>query len=154
MKKSPSIVLDTELDLKLVNRFFELKISRYIFLVIDDQRILKDLIAVIQNQLRKEEILVLELDMEKSSIYSQVKEFFDKNKGDGLIITKIDELLSRYPDESLFYLNMSRDGFEDFPLPIALVVNEASFKKNINGTSDFYQIRDLPEFHFEGVAQT
>lgn len=145
---------DTELALKLVNRFFELKISRYVFLVIDDQRILKDLIAVIQNQLgkKKKEILLLELSMEKSSIYSQVKAFLDKNKCDGLIITKIDELFSRYPDESLFYLNMSRDGFEDFPLPIALVANKASLKKIINGASDFYQLRDLPEFHFEGVG--
>jgi len=146
--------VDTELDLKQIYRFFERKVSRYIFLVIDDQRILKDFIAGIQNRSgkKKKKVAVLDLNEENPSVYFQVKEFLDKDKCDGLIITGLNSLIYKYSHETIHLLNKSRDGFEDFSIPMAFVVNKANLKKIINGASDFYQLRDLPDFHFEGAA--
>ncbi len=145
--------IDSALDLEQISRFFERKVSRYIFLVIDDERVLKNLIAEIQSRLgkKKKKIRTLELNEENPSVYFQVKAFVDKNRCDGLIITGLNALIYKYSHDTLHLLNKSRDGFEDFSLPTAFVVNKANLKKIINGASDFYQLRDLPDFHFEGL---
>jgi tetratricopeptide (TPR) repeat protein len=144
---------DSELDLEQVSRFFDRKVSRYIFLVIDDERVLKNLIADIQSRLgkKKKKIRTLELNPANPSVYFQVKAFVNKNRCDGLIITGLNALIYKYSHDTLHLLNESRDRFEDFSLPTAFVVNKANLRKIINGASDFYQLRDLPDFHFEGL---
>lgn len=144
----------SEPDLKKIVRFFDRNVSRYIFLVIDDERILNYLIITIQVDLRgkKKRIRKLELTEKEPSVYRQVKNFVAGKKSDGLIVTGLNPLIYKYNHECLDLLNKSRDAFKKFGLPIAFIVNTDNLSKIINGASDFYQLRDLPDFHFKSLA--
>lgn len=142
----------SEPGLKKIVRFFDRDVSRYIFLVSDDERILNYLIIKIQVDLRgkKKRIRKLELTEKEPSVYRQVKNFVAGKKSDGLIVTGLNPLIYKYNHECLDLLNKSRDAFKKFGLPIAFIVNTDILSKVINGASDFYQLRDLPDFHIEG----
>ena len=143
---------NTERELKKIFRFLEHKVSKYIFMVIDDERILNYLVILIQIELKKKkkEILNLKLSIENVSVYRQVRDFLGKNECYGLIITNFNSLIYKYSNDCIDQLNKSRDAFEKFHLPIVFVINKDNLTKIINGASDFYQLRDLPDFHFEG----
>jgi len=141
-----------DLELKTIIQFFNHKVSKYIFMVVDDQRILGYLIANIQIRLKKKKIEILEMPLSDTDayVYRQVKDFLKENECDGLIVTELNPVIYKYADECIDLLNKSRDAFERFPLPIVFVVNNDNLTKIINGASDFYQLRDLPDFHFKG----
>jgi hypothetical protein len=133
-------------------RFFDRDVSRYIFLVSDDERILNYLIIKIQVGLRggKKRVRKLALTEKEPSVYRQVENFVAGKKSDGLIVTGLNPLIYKYTHKCLDLLNKSRDAFKRFGLPIAFIVNTDILSKIINGASDFYQLRDLPDFHIEG----
>ncbi len=140
-------------DLKKIYRFFNNRVPKYILLVVDDQRILNYIIIQVQIELKKQgkEIAHLKLKEDSFSIFYQVKEFLAGNSCDGLVVSHIDALIYRQQKETIDMLNKSRDGFEKFQVPIIFALNNDNLKKIINGAADFYQLRDLPDFHFEGT---
>jgi tetratricopeptide (TPR) repeat protein len=143
---------ETDQELKKLYRFFHNRVSKYIFLVIDDERILNYLIIRIQVELRtqKREILHFSLTEETASIYDQVRHFLEQSRADGLIVTHLNRLIYRNPKECINKLNKARDAFERFHIPIIFTVNRENLKKIIVDAPDFYQLRDLPDFHFKG----
>ncbi|MCK4766616.1 MAG: tetratricopeptide repeat protein [Candidatus Aminicenantes bacterium] len=141
-------------ELNIIIRFFTRRRSKYIFLVVDDERILNYLVIKVQVGLKEKnkEILDLKLKEENLSVYGQVKAIFEKETVDGLIITNLNRLIYKHADECINLLNISRDAFANFDIPMAFVVNSDNLSKIINGASDFYQLRDLPDFHFVGTG--
>jgi tetratricopeptide (TPR) repeat protein len=141
----------TERDLRAISRFFNHKIPKYIFIVLDDERILNYLIVRVQIQLKKKKKEILRLRLSDTDAYAfrQVKTFLRENQCDGLMVTNLNMLIYKYGHECVDLLNKSRDAFARFHLPIVFVINTDNLKKIINGASDFYQLRELPDFHFE-----
>lgn len=142
------------IDLKKIVRFFDQGVSRYIFLVIDDELTLSFLIKeILVNFIRKKKrIRILELTENERSVYRQVETFAAGEKSDGLIVTGLNLLIYKYTHECLDLLNKSRDAFKKFGLPIVFIVNTDNLSRIVNGASDFYQLRDLPDFHFKAPA--
>ena len=140
-------------ELKKIYRFFKNQVAKYILLVVDDQRIFNYLIIQAQVELKKhgKEILHLKLKEDNFSIFHQVEEFLAGNRCNGLIVSNVNTLIYRNEKETIEKLNRSRDAFEKFRIPVIFVLNNDNLKKIINGAADFYQLRDLPDFHFEGT---
>lgn len=143
---------DIHEEIKKIVRFFNRTHSKYIFLVVDDQRILKDIITQVQTGLKEKdkEIGLLKLSAENPSIYRQVHDYCQENTVNGLIVSEVNLLIYRDPKQGINLLNKSRDAFSKFRIPIAFVVNSDNLKRIITGASDFYQFRHLPDFHFKG----
>jgi len=146
---------DTQLELSIIARFFENQIPRYIFLVIDNEPLAQQLILNIGKELkgRGKEIGHLKLEENEISIYSQIERFLSGSPCNGLLLSGMDLLICKNSQEKLSKLNKARDAFEKFLLPIAFIVNNDSLKKIIRIASDFYQMRDLPDFHFTGTVE-
>ncbi|HLP59312.1 MAG TPA: hypothetical protein VK186_10805 [Candidatus Deferrimicrobium sp.] len=146
---------DSQQEFSIIYRFFENQISRYIFLVIDNELLVHQLILNIRNELkgRNKEICHLKLEENEISIYSQIGRFLSENPCNGLLLSGMNLLINRNAQETLSKLNRARDAFEKFRLPIAFIVNNDSLKKIIRIASDFYQMRDLPDFHFTGTGE-
>jgi tetratricopeptide (TPR) repeat protein len=142
----------TERDLRAICRFFNHKIPKYIFIVLDDERFLNYLIVRVQIELKKKKKEILRFQLNESDAYAfrQVKTFLKENPCAGLVVTNLNMLIYKYDHECIDLLNKSRDAFARFHLPIVFVINTDNLKKIINGASDFYQLRELPDFHFEG----
>jgi len=124
-------------------------------MVLDDQRILKYLIVKVQVQLEQggKKILKLPLSEDDYYAYRQVKNFLESEKEgacDGLIVTGLNALIYRHGAKAIELLNTSRDAFSRFHLPIVFVVNLEILKRIIKGAPDLYNMRDLPDLHFEG----
>lgn len=135
--------------------FFRHKLFKYIFMVLDDQRILEYLIVKVQVQLEQggKKILKLPLSEDDHYAYRQVKNFLESEKEgacDGLIVTGLNALIYRHGAKAIELLNTSRDAFSRFHLPIVFVVNLEILKRIIKGAPDLYNMRDLPDLHFEG----
>jgi tetratricopeptide (TPR) repeat protein len=120
-------------------------------MVLDDERLLNYFIARVQIQLKKKKKEILRLQLNEADAYAfrQVKTFLKENPCDGLMVTNLNMLIYQYGHECIDLLNKSRDAFARFHLPIVFVINTDNLKKIINGASDFYQLRELPDFHFE-----
>jgi len=103
-------------ELKKIYRFFKNQVSKYIFLVVDDQRILNYLIIQAQVELKK-----------------QVEEFLAGNLCNGLIVSNVNTLIYRYEKETTEKLNRSRDTFEKFRIPVIFVLNNDNLKNIIAG---------------------
>ncbi|HLP48428.1 MAG TPA: tetratricopeptide repeat protein [Candidatus Kapabacteria bacterium] len=136
--------------------FFRHKLFKYIFMVLDDQRILEYLIVKVQVQLEQggKKILKFPLSEDDHYVYRQVKDFLESNKEsacDGLIITGLNALIYRHGAKAIELLNTSRDAFSRFRLPIVFVVNLEILKRIIRGAPDLYNMRDLPDLQFEGT---
>ena len=139
--------------------FFRHKLFKYIFMVLDDQRILEYLIVNVQVQLEQggKKILKLPLSEDDHYAYRQVKNFLESEKEgacDGLIVTGLNALIYRHGAKAIELLNTSRDAFSRFRLPIVFVVNLEILKRIIRGAPDLYNMRDLPDLHFEGTWAT
>jgi hypothetical protein len=146
---------DPQQELSIIYRFFETRIARYIFLVIDNEPLARQLIRRIQLELNVQgkEIGHLKLKENENSIYSQVEHFLAENQYNGLLVSDMDLLIYKNSRETLSKLNKSRDAFERFKLPIGFIVNHDNLKKITRIASDFYQMRDLPDFHFTGSVE-
>jgi tetratricopeptide (TPR) repeat protein len=143
--------MQTERDLRAISRFFNHKIPKYIFMVLDDERLLNYLIVRVQIELKKKKKEILRLQLIDTDVYvfRQVKTFLKEKECDGLLVTNLNMLIYKYGHECIDLLNKSRDAFARFQLPIVFVINTDNLNKIINGASDFYQLRELPDFHFE-----
>jgi len=146
---------DSHQEFTILYRFFKTTIDRYIFLVIDNDPLARQLIRRIQLKLKAsgKEIGHLELGENEPSVYNQVEHFLSANRCNGLLISELDLLIYKNPQETLPLLNKARDAFEKFRIPIGFIVNQDNLKKIIRFASDFYQMRDLPDFHFPGTAE-
>ncbi|UCH95616.1 MAG: tetratricopeptide repeat protein [Candidatus Aminicenantes bacterium] len=146
---------DSQQELSIIYRFFETRIARYIFLVIDNEPLARQLIRRIQLELNGQgkEIGHLKLKENENSIYSQVEHFLAETQCNGLLVSDLDLLIYKNSRETLSKLNKARDAFEKFQLPIGFIVNHDNLKKIIRSASDFYQMRDLPDFHFTGSVE-
>ena len=142
-------------ELKQIARFFEHSIPKYIFLVIDDERLARMLIDRIRSELkaRAREIGYLKLAGQDTAVFRRVERFLAGNRCDGLIVSGLNGPVYRDPVTTLSQLNKARDAFERFSLPMAFIVNRDTLKKIIQSASDFYQLRDLPDFHFAGTVE-
>jgi hypothetical protein len=146
---------DTQEEFSIIYRFFENQIPKYIFLVIDSEPLAQQLILNIRNELkgRGKEIGHLKLEENGISIYSQIERFLSETPCNGLLLSGMDLLIYKNSQETLSKFNRARDAFEKFQLPMAFIVNNDSLKKIIRIASDFYQMRDLPDFHFTGAGE-
>ncbi|MCP4216285.1 MAG: tetratricopeptide repeat protein [bacterium] len=144
-------------EVKKISRFFRRSGPMYILVVLDDERVLEYLTVTIQADLEKhnKKIALLALDhkAEDFSIYSRVKKYFETGVTcDGLIVTNVNSLVYRDALHAVDSLNKSRDAFERFGVPMVFVVNTAVLKKIIQGAPDFYQLRELPDYHIAGTG--
>lgn len=146
---------DSQRELSIIYRFFETQTARYIILVIDNEPLGRLLIRRIQLQLKVvgKEIGHLKLKENENSIYNQVEHFLTENRYNGLLVSDLDLLIYKNARDTLSGLNKARDAFEGFQLPIGFIVNQDNLKKIIRSASDFYQMRDLPDFHFTGALE-
>jgi tetratricopeptide (TPR) repeat protein len=146
---------DTQQELSIIYRFFEARVARYIFLVIENEPLTRQLIRSIRIELkgRGKEIGHLKLRENENSIYNQVERFLSEYPCNGLLVSDLDLLIYKNSQDILSKLNKSRDAFEKFQLPIGFIVNHDNLKKIIKNASDFYQMRDLPDFHFTGTVE-
>ncbi|MDQ1351579.1 MAG: hypothetical protein QG657_1884 [Acidobacteriota bacterium] len=146
---------NTGTQLKQIAHFFNRKRAKYILLALEDQRMLEYIIVSIQVKLKKKNKdirhLVL-LNDEECSVYHQVKKFLADNACDGLIVTNLDSLIYQNSSRTIQLLNKSRDAFERFQIPFVFVVSTNNLKKIIKGAPDFYQLRELADFHFQGTG--
>jgi hypothetical protein len=138
-----------------ISRFFHIKKAKYIFVVLDDERMLNHILEpVIPGQEKKGKVihhfLLSETDY---SAYRQVMNFTNDKVIDGLMVTGLNQLIDKYGDLCIDTLNKARDAFENIDLPIVWIIDKISLGKIIRDASDFYQMRHLPDFHIPSTIE-
>jgi internalin A len=141
--------------LNKISRFFHIKKAKYIFVVLDDERMLNHILEqVILGQGKKGRVihhfLLSETDY---SAYRQVMNFTNDKVIDGLIVTGLNQLIDKYGGLCIDTLNKARDAFENIGLPIVWIIDKISLEKIIRDASDFYQMRHLPDFHIASTIK-
>ena len=53
-----------------------------------------------------------------------------------------------------FLTNRSRDAFQRIDIPIIWIIDQKNLQRIILGASDFYQMRDLPDFLISGASKS
>jgi len=146
--------LNDSTDIDIINRFFNIKRTKYIFVLLEDERMLNHLLeAVIDGQERKGKVihhfLLSDTDF---SVYRQIKNFTQQKILDGLMVSGLNELIDKYGDHCVDTLNKSRDAFVNIGLPIVWIITKNTLGRILWGASDFYQMRHLPDFHIQGTS--
>ena len=142
---------DIQKEFTKILRFFDNRKPKYIFLVVDSIFLSEKFISFIKSATQSSGKIIEKLDLveNQQSIYTQTEHFLKHFPADGLLITGVDDLIYSNPDKILPSLNLSRDAFEKFGIPIAFFVNRENRIQIIQRASDFYQMRDLPDFEFK-----
>ena len=142
---------DIQKEFSKILRFFDNRKPKYILLIVDSIFLTEKFISFIQSATRSsgKTIETLELADNQQTIYTQTESFLERFPADGLLITGVDNLIYSDPDKILPSLNLSRDAFEKFGIPIAFCMNQENRIQIIQRASDFYQMRDLPDFEFK-----
>ncbi|MCP4131501.1 MAG: tetratricopeptide repeat protein, partial [bacterium] len=146
------MAIDAEKKISLLSRFFSNKKGKYVFLVCDDERVVRQVQfqLYLQLVLNKNKILHhLALSEDNPSVYSQVKDSQERELYDGLIVSNLNLLIYRYAEKIINELNVSRDALAEFGIPIVFIVNNENLKKITSRASDLYQMREMSDFHFE-----
>jgi len=139
-------------EINKILRFFHTQKSKYIFIVLEDERMLNDILDPIITVYEKEgkEVTHYTLKPTNYFVYQQIHQWAFHPDIKGLFVSGFNELIEKFGDTFLDNLNRSRDAFKRMAIPIAWIVDQNSLSRIIRGASDFYHLRELSDFHFLG----
>ncbi len=145
----------SQFEIQKIIRFFRTKHSKYIFIVLEDDRFLNDILTPVIDTFEKEgkDILHFSLNYNDYYVFQQINRKAYYPGLQGLIVSGLNELIEKFGETFIDNLNRSRDAFQRMEIPIAWVIAPNNLKRIIRGASDFYQLRALPDFHFKGTPQ-
>lgn len=144
-------------EINKIISFFRTRKSKYIFVVLEDERLLSDLLVPVMDAYEKKESEVLHFPLKQTDYYvfQQIGQSMANHPGlQGLIVSGLNELFERYGERFIDNLNRSRDAFQRIDIPIVWVIDQKSLQRIIRGAPDFYQMRDLPDFHISGASKS
>ena len=142
-------------EINKITGFFRTRKSKYIFVILEDERLLNDILVPVIDTYEKKglEVRHFPLKLTDYYVFQQIAKSAYHSGLQGLIVSGLNELIEKYGETFIDNLNRSRDAFQRLAVPIIWIIDQKNLQRIIRGASDFYQMRDLPDFHIQGAAK-